>query len=46
MRYIKDNCILYHNLRPLNIKIKKGMIVKLTNFTNSFHENIAASRLI
>jgi hypothetical protein len=42
IKYLRDYCIVYNNLRPQNIKIKKG-IVKILNFSNSFHPIIHKS---
>jgi hypothetical protein len=40
MKYLKSCNILYHNLSPKSIKIKKGLTVKLTDFSHSYHNEL------
>jgi len=36
LRYLKNSGTVYFNLHPKNIYMKKGLLVKLFNFTNSY----------
>jgi hypothetical protein len=37
LKYLRDNSIVFHNLTPSQIAIKKGFKLKLFGFRNSFH---------
>jgi hypothetical protein len=38
--YLRDSKVLYNNLSPKNIKLKKGLQIKLFNMKNAFHQDI------
>jgi serine/threonine protein kinase len=40
LKYLRDFKIIYFNLRPTNIAIKKGITVKIFDFTNAYHHSI------
>lgn len=40
LKYLRDHLVVYHNLRPSEILIKKGLILKLRGFTNSHHSQV------
>jgi hypothetical protein len=35
--------MIYHNLIPCNINIKKGLIIKLTDLSNVYNEAVFSS---
>jgi serine/threonine protein kinase len=40
LRYLRDCGVVYNNLRPSTIFVKKGLIPKLSDFTNAYHESV------
>jgi hypothetical protein len=40
IKYLSNFRIVYHNLAPHNIFIKKGLVVKIKDFTNAYHSDI------
>jgi serine/threonine protein kinase len=37
IKYLTSNKIVYHNLNPKNLFVRKGLCVKATDFTNAYH---------
>jgi serine/threonine protein kinase len=35
LKYIRDNNIVYHKLIPQNLFIKKGLFIKIIDFSNA-----------
>jgi hypothetical protein len=38
LKYLTNKNVVYHNLNPKNIYIRKGLVVKINDFRNSYHQ--------
>jgi hypothetical protein len=40
LKYLRDNNIVFLNLSPKNIFLKRGLTAKMVNFTNAYHKDL------